>query len=125
MASVQPSDCIKFGLQWPLNATLELIIEEVGFNNSLAGYENCPNSNTDVSGTGDVAAEDWYKIYLKDAVPRINAMITPANFFNASDLYDMQSLCAYETVAFGYSSFCDLFTYEEWEGTFLGGFPVC
>ena len=27
-----------------------------------------------------------------------------------------QSLCAYETVAFGYSSFCDLFTYEEWQG---------
>lgn len=26
----------------------------------------------------------------------------------------MQTLCPYETVAFGYSAFCDLFTYEEW-----------
>lgn len=28
----------------------------------------------------------------------------------------MQTLCPYETVAFGYSAFCDLFTYEEWRG---------
>ena len=28
----------------------------------------------------------------------------------------MQSLCAYETVALGYSAFCDLFTYDEWQG---------
>jgi len=28
----------------------------------------------------------------------------------------MQNLCAYETVALGYSSFCPLFTKEEWEG---------
>jgi len=30
--------------------------------------------------------------------------------------YDMQELCAYETVALGYSSFCELFTEEEWKG---------
>ncbi|KAL8949672.1 MAG: hypothetical protein Q9222_004233 [Ikaeria aurantiellina] len=28
----------------------------------------------------------------------------------------MQTLCPYETVALGYSAFCDLFTYEEWQG---------
>ncbi|KAL8965562.1 MAG: hypothetical protein Q9183_003783, partial [Haloplaca sp. 2 TL-2023] len=27
----------------------------------------------------------------------------------------MQTLCPYETVAFGYSAFCSLFTYQEWE----------
>lgn len=30
--------------------------------------------------------------------------------------YSAQTLCPYETVAFGYSAFCDLFTYEEWQG---------
>ena len=25
-------------------------------------------------------------------------------------------LCPYETVSFGYSEFCDLFTFEEWQG---------
>lgn len=28
----------------------------------------------------------------------------------------LQTLCPYETVAFGYSAICDLFTYQEWEG---------
>ncbi len=36
--------------------------------------------------------------------------------WTAQDSYNAQSLCAYETVALGYSSFCGLFTYEEWEG---------
>jgi hypothetical protein len=41
----------------------------------------------------------------------------------------VQTLCPYETVAFGYSAFCDLFTYEEWQGfeysidiNFAGGY---
>jgi len=32
------------------------------------------------------------------------------------DVYAMQMMCAYETVAIGYSNFCELFTVEEWEG---------
>lgn len=28
----------------------------------------------------------------------------------------LQTLCPYETVAFGYSAICNLFTYQEWEG---------
>ncbi|EEB99540.1 hypothetical protein MPER_00767 [Moniliophthora perniciosa FA553] len=28
----------------------------------------------------------------------------------------MQQLCAYETVAIGYSKFCELFTEDEWKG---------
>jgi hypothetical protein len=30
------------------------------------------------------------------------------------DVYAAQSMCPYETVAYGFSRFCDLFTYEEW-----------
>lgn len=29
--------------------------------------------------------------------------------------YDAMQLCPYETIAFGYSAFCDLFTWQEWE----------
>lgn len=32
------------------------------------------------------------------------------------DVYAAQTMCPYETVAYGYSKFCDLFTYEEWQG---------
>lgn len=32
------------------------------------------------------------------------------------DTYNAQALCAYDTVSLGFSSWCGLFTYEEWEG---------
>ena len=32
------------------------------------------------------------------------------------DVYAMQEMCAFETVALGYSKFCELFTEKEWEG---------
>lgn len=44
------------------------------------------------------------------------------------DTYAAQNMCPYETVAYGYSRFCELFTYDEWVGfdysidlTFYGG----
>ena len=108
-----------FGLQWPNNATLELVIDKLGFNNSLAGYYACTNSLTSRSHAGNRATAHWIEVYLSDAVHRLNKLIT---FHNSSislslrDVYSMQSLCAYETVALGYSSFCPLYTYQEWEG---------
>jgi len=105
-----------FGLQWQNNATLEVIIEQNLFNNSLAGYFQCNNSNGPQSAGGSNASTTWQNIYLAAAQPRINALVSPANFFTVADVYNLQSLCAYETVALGYSGFCDLFTYQEWEG---------
>jgi len=32
------------------------------------------------------------------------------------NIFTLQQMCAYETVAIGYSKFCELFTEEEWEG---------
>lgn len=31
------------------------------------------------------------------------------------DVYAAQNMCPYETVAYGFSMFCDLFTYQEWQ----------
>lgn len=31
------------------------------------------------------------------------------------DVYAAQNMCPYETVAYGFSMFCDLFTYREWQ----------
>lgn len=36
--------------------------------------------------------------------------------WTAEYAYEAQQLCAYETVELGYSSFCDLFTWQEWLG---------
>ena len=102
-----------FGLQWTNNASLEVIIEGTGFNISLAGYDNCNNSNLAVNEGGTNASMIWESTYLKDATARFNALSSGYNW-TAADVYNAQTLCPYETVAFGYSSFCDLFNYQEW-----------
>lgn len=53
-----------FGLEWTNNATIEVIIEESGFNNSLAGYLNCPQAWG--QGTGKAASLEWQSHYLVD-----------------------------------------------------------
>ncbi|KAH7928511.1 phosphoglycerate mutase-like protein [Leucogyrophana mollusca] len=94
----------------------EIIIEADGFNNTLAPYGTCQNSNVESIGYyGDGQAEAWAAIYLQGALKRLQPMIQGYNL-TITDLVDMQELCAYETVALGYSMFCDLFTEEEWEG---------
>ena len=106
-----------FGLEWPQNATLLLHIEHSPerFNNTLAGYANCPQGNAGVNRPAYQAAAEWSSIYLADATDRLNAMSSGFNW-TYRDVHHAQSLCAFETVAVGYSPFCGLFTYEEWEG---------
>jgi hypothetical protein len=104
-----------FGLQWTTNATVELIIEQNTFNNSLAGYYQCPNANLPVSAGGTNASAQWASVYLVNATARIAPLIKGYKW-TLTDSYNAQSLCAYETVALGYSAFCSLFTYEEWQG---------
>ncbi|KAI5356807.1 putative histidine phosphatase superfamily, clade-2, histidine acid phosphatase active [Septoria linicola] len=106
-----------FGLDWTQNATLVLAIENTTgiWNNTLAGYYNCNNSNAAVSTGGNNASTQWYNIYLANATHRLNSHSEGFNW-TVQDAYNAQSLCAYETVALGYSAFCGLFTYAEWEG---------
>lgn len=56
-----------FGLEWPNNATIEVIIEGKGFNNSLAGSQGCPSSKNDTGGS-DMASE-WVHNYLQKGEP--------------------------------------------------------
>lgn len=106
-----------FGLGWTQNATLVLAIENTTgvWNNTLAGYDDCTNANTYVSTGGTNATNQWASIYLANATSRLSAM-APGFNWTVTDSYNAQSLCAYETVALGYSAFCGLFTYSEWEG---------
>ena len=108
-----------FGLSWPQNATLEPIIEGSNFNNSLAGYDNCNNSNKGVSMGGTNASAEYRNTYLVNATQRLQAMSggdSALYKWNTTTAYAAQTLCPYETVAYGYSAFCDLFTYDEWLG---------
>ncbi|KAG0702011.1 histidine phosphatase superfamily [Suillus ampliporus] len=94
----------------------EIIIEALNFNNSLAPWNVCPNANTDDIGFfGVIQGSKWANVYLQGALSRLQPMIQGSNL-TISDLIIMQEMCAYETVALGFSKFCDLFTEEEWEG---------
>ncbi|KIM64631.1 hypothetical protein SCLCIDRAFT_1213134 [Scleroderma citrinum Foug A] len=114
---------------WPLDGKYEqvIMIEAHGFNNSLAPDQACPNANA--PGKADRSrtyVNEWKNRYLKDATARLQTEINPSVKANGErgeglvltvdEAYKMQLLCAYETVALGYSKFCELFTEEEWEG---------
>ena len=104
-----------FGQDWTQNATLEVFIEEVGFNTSLSSFLICDNSKLPVNFGGRNASLLCQSIYLANATSRLRDMITGYNW-TLQDTSAAQTLCPYETYAFGYSAWCSLFTYAEWEG---------
>lgn len=67
------------------------------WNNSLAGYDNCVNSNLAVNRGGTNASAEWVQIYLQNATARINALIDGVDF-TVEDIYAMQTTCPYEYV---------------------------
>ncbi|KAH7889210.1 histidine phosphatase superfamily [Phlebopus sp. FC_14] len=93
-----------------------ITIEAKGFNNTLAPYRTCSNSDDPTKGyRGTPLANDWKAIYLKKALRRLQKHITGMEL-TIDDVYAMQEMCGYETVALGFSKFCELFTEKEWEG---------
>ncbi|PVG01497.1 phosphoglycerate mutase-like protein [Serendipita vermifera] len=103
---------------WPLDNKflLSVTIEADGFNNTLVPDKVCPNfGKPTVGARSRYYIQRWVAIYLKAAHKRIQAMLEGYEL-TLADVYSMQSMCAYETVALGSSEFCALFTEEEWEG---------
>lgn len=75
-----------FGLDWAKNVTLEVIIEEKGFNNSLIGYDNCNNSNLAVAQGGTNASTIWQNSYLQNAEKRFQKLSGEFQW-NSFDVY--------------------------------------
>jgi hypothetical protein len=93
-----------------------ITIEADNFNNTLAPYKTCPAANDRSKGDrGTYYVIQWAEKYLAGARDRLDPLIDGYNL-SIEDTFTMQQLCAYETVAIGYSKFCELFTEEEWEG---------
>ncbi|KAH9966467.1 phosphoglycerate mutase-like protein [Russula dissimulans] len=93
-----------------------ITIEADGFNNTLAPYMTCPNAGVHSKGRrGTQFLKEWANVYLKSAQDRLQKQIDGYTL-TIEDVYTMQQMCAYETVAIGFSRFCGLFTEEEWEG---------
>ncbi|KAF7718951.1 Uncharacterized protein PECH_006294 [Penicillium ucsense] len=89
-----------------------VIIPEVDpFNNTLASYDSCPGDSTE----GDEAAKTFISRYTKNAQSRLSSYL-PRDFnLTAMNVLAMQNLCAYEYTSLGGSSFCSLFTEQEWK----------
>ncbi|KAI9507913.1 phosphoglycerate mutase-like protein [Russula earlei] len=103
-----------FGVQEFSTSYHQLIeIESSGFNSTLAAYDVCPNSNNAIGNFGHTQAAKWASIYTAPIIKRLQPHINGVNL-TAVDIVAMQETCAYESVALGFSSFCDLFTESEW-----------
>lgn len=103
-----------FGLDWTDYAELELLIEESGFNNTLAAWNDCTNNAYTYGSIAYPQLADFKEKYLSDAVDRFNSQVEGYNF-TTSDLFEIQQICAYETNNLGFSNFCGLFSQLEWE----------
>ncbi|UZJ55137.1 hypothetical protein CBS101457_004457 [Exobasidium rhododendri] len=102
-----------FGMNATALTNLEVLIEESRFNSTLSPDKSCINAAKMQPGEAQVNV--WLSKYLDDTVERLQRHIrgftlTPRLVFG------MQSLCAYETFAVGFSKFCPLFTKAEWLG---------
>ena len=84
--------------------------EENRGRNSLLPTKSCQKFH---SSTGSKQANIWLKSYTKPILKRFNSMIENFQFLS-KDILAMQQLCGYETIIQGSSSFCHLFTSEEW-----------
>lgn len=94
-----------FGVQSYQSEYHQLItIESEGFNNTLAPYFHCPNSNNPI---GSVQASKWENIYLQSALKRLTPFIRGYQL-KLKDLVAMQQLCAYEVNDSLFISFYDI-----------------
>ncbi|KAI0717807.1 phosphoglycerate mutase-like protein [Cerioporus squamosus] len=93
-----------------------ITVEAHGFNNTLAPSKTCLNGRDHTKGERATPfVREWADVYLQAALKRLQPQIGGMKL-RIEDVYSMQQLCAYETVAIGYSKFCELFTEDEWRG---------
>ncbi|KAK9320925.1 histidine phosphatase superfamily [Lipomyces orientalis] len=98
-----------FGLDWAEHANLIITIDP-----AVTGLFDCTRYFDGIFLAFE-QADIWKNIYLKERTAKLRKLTGNYNW-TVADSYYAQTLCSYETVAVGYSDFCQLFTYEEWEG---------
>ncbi|KAF9517079.1 hypothetical protein BS47DRAFT_1340107 [Hydnum rufescens UP504] len=113
-----------FGIPYEDQYQLSLIVEAFGFNNTFAPYYKCNNVLKAIGPNSPSAklSNAWIEKYLVEARERLQSQVFGMDL-TIADTHAMQELCAYETVALGYSAFCPLFTKQEWHG-FQYGFDL-
>ncbi|PSR75750.1 histidine phosphatase superfamily [Coniella lustricola] len=93
---------------------IEILVENLGVNNSGAPYEICTNADITSRGSiGSTAATTFANNAFNKTLARLNSEVSGITF-TPTDAIAMLELCSYETVALGYSAFCDLFTEQDY-----------
>ncbi|WVN90098.1 uncharacterized protein L203_105333 [Cryptococcus depauperatus CBS 7841] len=100
-----------FGIPAEDQYNLEVIIEAPGFNNSLAPYTTCLHTDN----IYEAKLAEWDTMFLQKAKKRLQKDMDGYEL-SLIDIVQMMEMCAYETVALGYSAFCELFNQREWKG---------
>lgn len=108
-----------FGVDWHDFADLQVIPETRKRRTStLTPGKTCRKYGDNVDGNGhDFGARmlyEWRSHYLPPLVARLQRE-NPGISFTEANVYSMQELCGFETIALGGSPWCDVFTEEELE----------
>ncbi|GAM82530.1 hypothetical protein ANO11243_005120 [Dothideomycetidae sp. 11243] len=108
-----------YGLNWTNIATLHVIPETMDLGaDTLTPGDTCTayRDNIDDFGHdyGYHKLNEWKATYLPPIASRL-ATLAPEISFTIHEIYTMQEMCGFETLARGNSPWCDLFTRSEWE----------
>ncbi|OQE21273.1 hypothetical protein PENSTE_c012G05655 [Penicillium steckii] len=99
-----------FGLNWRQNANILATVDP-----ATTGEYACTKAGETMMASVAEPVATWMATYLKDRTTEFRKMSGNYNW-TITDTYHAQSLCPYETISLGYSDFCDIFTYDDWEG---------
>lgn len=99
-----------YGLEWRNYANILASIDP-----ATTGEMSCKNVATSMMANIAAPVGTWTQTYLKDKTAELRKLTGKYNW-TVSDTSHAQALCPYETVSLGYSYFCQLFSYKDWEG---------
>jgi len=107
-----------FGVEWKEHAPLHVISEGTDLGgDTLTPGKTCLDYRANVNDQGrEYGARklyEWRSHYLPIVIERLAGQ-NPGLRFTETEVYSMQELCGFETIAKGSSQWCDVFTHDEW-----------
>lgn len=108
-----------FGIDWEKRARLEVIPETEGMAaDTLTPGDTCVHYANNVNDQGHDYGARMLSIFRAAYLPAIAKRLADYNphfLFSNDEIYTMQEICGFETLAKGSSPWCEVFTHEEWE----------
>lgn len=108
-----------FGLDWERHARLQVIPETSDLGaDTLTPGDTCLDYANDVNDFGHAYGARMLSEFRGTYIPAIASRLAEENAslkFSEDEVYAMQEICGFETLAKGSSPWCDVFTHDEWE----------